>query len=335
MLKTEQDSFEALLKKVLGDLIGDATTVESLQTISQTFVKIAPRFGFTPEFLPPMKAVEQLNREYIENQFFAFWSSLPLGLFDGKTPAEAAKDPQYKIRLLGALEAMKYWQSKTLDGSWDATNYLRSKLGLPTQDAIPVPDGTTEEEMLTMLDELPVWRWYRIEAEKLTTNALAEGLQIVSVLAEPKAITRFATEILNRPKEDMPPQVRHIAFELMILISRNANRLEDALQWIADAKEETKEGEMTFAALCLHEIPLRLLSGQGIEANKTIEYLVTRHGKDQRIMQSLQNIFVQLGLMNPDGTPSSRFEEAAAITEVSPAAKSSPAPAATKLWVPD
>lgn len=326
----DREKTEQLLKRVFGELIQEPSIVETIRETSLTFFKATPRFGFTAETMPGPETVEKLKNEYFEKEFVELWSSLPLGIFDGKTPAEAVNVPQYRNILPAVITILEFWLKSPNVHRW--TNLLRERLGLPKQEAITIPDGSTEEEMLGLLDDLPIWRWYRLEVEKLSVNVLAEGLQIVSVLAEPNAVKRFAEEILNRPANEMEPKVRQIAFELLILVAKNSERIEEALLWIDKAKNETPEKEPNYAALCLHEIPLRLIHGEGEKANEVINELVHLHGRDERVMQALQNLFVQLGILNPDGTPSAalanRMQEPMNVADAQPAAKS-------KLWVPD
>ncbi|MDR0871388.1 MAG: hypothetical protein LBN39_11410, partial [Planctomycetaceae bacterium] len=219
IVKEDRALAEELLKRTLGDFIGEAATVQKIRDTSLTFAKVNPHFGFSAEAMPVPEIGERLITEYLDQTFADFWCSLPLGIFEGKTPEEAAKEPKYRNVLAGAVTVLEFWIRFQNIFAW--SNCLRKRLGLPEQGRIPVADGSTEEQMLALLDELPIWRWYRLEVEKLTTDTLEEGLQIVSVLAEPNAIKRFAEEILNRPSNTMEPQVRQIAFELLITIAKN------------------------------------------------------------------------------------------------------------------
>lgn len=302
MLEGDQERIENTLRETLGESIEvQAIKTETLRPVSQSQILVQYRFRYTPETMPPPEVRQKLEKDYYEKVFLEAWPNVPLGLLDGKTANEAAKDPKYKIRILAAIELLEYWMNE--ETGIVVANQLRQKIGLPTLNPIPVPDGS-EEEQIAVLDDLPVWRWYRLDVAKLPISALMEGIQIVAVMKEPRATLRFAEEILNRPMNDMPVQARMLAFESLIGIARGNNDLEGSLRWIEKAKNEAAELRTSDAVWCLHEIPIRLGLGQLEKAHEVINDIVKRHGHDQRIMQSLHQLFVQLGFLNPDGTPS-------------------------------
>lgn len=358
ILENDKERVENLLQESLGDSLDPVVVkTETIQPVSRSQVLVQYRFRYTPENMPSPATRQKLEKDYYENIFLDAWSNLPLGLLDGKTPVEATKDPsdktRYKVRILGAIEMLEYWMNE--ETGIVIANELRKKLGLPMQDAIPVPSGN-EEQQLALLDNLPVWRWFRLDAEKLPTVALVESLQIVSVMKEPRATLRFAKELLNRPTNSMPIPARLLAFESLVGIARGNNDLEDALLWIERAKNEAIELKTSDAIWCLHEIPVCLGLGQLERAHAAINDLVRRHGHDERVMQALHQIFVQLGFVNPDGTPRTPMRQGGDPTSMQDvesvppesasatgglwtpggnATSENPASGSSKLWTPD
>jgi hypothetical protein len=321
-IEYDRTRVEAKLKETLGDLMQEPSHVDGSRKISKTHVLVQYRFRFTPEILPPNDRMQQLENEYYEKSFAEAWNNLPLGLLDGKTPAEAAKEPAYKIRLLAVILMIESWMNE--ETGITVANKLRSRLGLPTHDPIPVPEGS-EEDLLGVLDDHPVWRWYRFDTAKLPTNLLAEGLQIVNVMKEPRATLRFAKELLNRPMDSVPIPLRFLAFESLIGIAKGLGAMEEALLWIEKAKNESAANNVPDAGWCLHEIPILLMQGQLENAQNRIQYVIRKYSKDQRVMQALQQLFVELGMLNPDGTPAAMMQQEAAA-----------APASTPgIWTPD
>jgi hypothetical protein len=342
VLADERVTIEAYLKETLGDLLQNTSKEETFRTISRTHARIQYRFRYAPETMPSAETVNRLEKNYYDTIFARDWANAPLGLLDGKTPAAAASDSSYKIRILAAIEMIEYWMNEEL--AIDFANQLRRQLNLPEQGPIAIPEGS-EEEMLEILDTHPVWRWYRFDVEKLSTPVLSEGLQVVSVMKEPRATSRFAKELLNRPMKDMPTPLRVHAFEQLIGIEQALRNSEEALLWIEKAKNEAAEVGYPDAGWCLHEIPIRLSLGQFEQAHETINYLVQNYGKDDRVMQALQHLFVQLGFLNPDGTPTAAMKRRAETATASPApnglwtpdagAGAAPAEGGSKLWTPD
>lgn len=329
LLADDREQVETLLKQALGDQFGEASKIEAIRPISRSQTKVQYRFRYTPETLPSAETLQKIEKDYYDAYFIRDWSSLPLGLLDGKTPGDVAADPKYKIRLLAAIQYIEYWMNE--ETSIDFTNRLRAHFGLPTLDTIPVPEGT-ETDLLGVLDDQPVWRWYRFDVQKLPTPVLVEGMQVVAVMKEPRATARFARELLDRPMKDMPIEARALAFESLLGIARGMNNLDEAIDWIEKAKNEAEESGITDAGWCLHEIPIRLGLGQFEKVRETIDYVIKKYGHDDNVMQGLHNLFVQLGILNPDGTPTAGFarRSQAAATETAVAA-----PAQGGLWTPD
>ncbi|MDR1269821.1 MAG: hypothetical protein LBK82_09880, partial [Planctomycetaceae bacterium] len=181
-------------------------------------------------------------------------------------------------------------------------NLLRAKLSLPMCEPIVIPAGS-DEEMLGNLEDHPVWRWHRFEVEKLPTAFLVEGFQIVAAMKERRASQKFARELLNRPFDAMPAQIRSLAFESLILAARNTNQFDTAIEWIEKAKKEVVSNNLPETVFLLHEVPVRLALGQIDKFNEVTNYLYTRYSRNEKVMLALQNIFIQLGILKPDGTP--------------------------------
>jgi hypothetical protein len=339
LLAGNRQKVEQVLKETLGDLIRDASDSVTHRTVPLSHAKIQLQFRYSPEIYPTTETLEKLETDYYEKIFTEFWCNLPLGFLDGKTPNETASDPAYRIRILGAIQMMEFWVKEDIADEF--ANRLRSKLGLPTHELLTIPNGS-EEEILDVLDAHPVWRWYRFEVEKLPTSFLTEGLQIVAAMKELRASRKFAKELLDRPMNGMPIQIRFLAFESLIAIAKESNRLEEALNWIEKAKNESAANNIADAGWCLHEIPIFLTLGQFEKSDETIQYLVKKYGRDEKVMQALHKMFVQLGFINPDGTPSAAMtpslQAEAAVQPAglwTPDAQTPAAGGGTKLWTPD
>jgi hypothetical protein len=334
-----QEAIEEKFREVLGDLVQMPGNIVDQKPVSKTHLLTQFRFCFSTEKEPDADMFKKLVEDYYKISFPETWLALPLGLLDGKTPNEAAKEQQYTISLLAAIQMVEWWLNYA-DNS-DIVQILRSRLGLPALDTITITE-VPGEDPLEVLDAYPVWRWYRFDVTKLSTEVLAGGLQIVSGMHETRATTLFAEELLNRPMDSMPFPVRIMAFESLIANTQSYGDIEKALLWVERAKAESAAQNVADAAWCLHEITLRLVQGNDQAVNDTIRYLITHYRNDESVMQSLQQLFVQLGLFNPDGTPSAALmrmqaekqaEEPKIWTPDGGTPVGSAAP--SKLWVPD
>ena len=341
-LADEQDSIEAKFREVLGDLIQIPGEVVTKKPISMTRTLMECRF-VTPSLDDSgRESIQHLVNDYYTTLLPEQWLAMPLGLLDGQTPGEAAKEPKYTVSLLAMINMIESWTRGTTDIAVAST--LRTRLGLPEPGTITVVASPEEDDPLAALDAYPVWRWHRFEVASLSTETLADGLQIVLGMHELRAASRFAEELLNRPVDSMEFPVRIMAFEVLIAASQESGDFEQALLWVERGKSETAMQNISDAAWYLHEITLQLMNKNAQGANDAIRYLTTHYGNDAEVMRSLQELFVQLGLMNPDGTPSAAASRMMAEKAAQPAEPTiwtpdSAAPAgnaaASKLWVPD
>ena len=326
----EQDFFETKVREILGDLIQFPGTIVERMPFSKTFMLAQFHLCFSPQAEDRYaETIDKLTQEYYTSVFVEKWLALPLGLLDGKTPIEAAKEPQYTVSLEAAVQRIALWLPEELAHS--VATDLRNRLGLPAQDTITIAESTVAEssgeDPLTVLDAYPIWRWHRFDVSKFSTEILAGGLQIVLGMHELRAAARFAEELLNRPMDSMPFPARIMAFEALILASQESGNFEQALLWVERGKSESASQNIPDAAWYLHEISLRLMQGNGEAANDAIRYLTTHYGDNMEVMQSLQELLVQLGLFNPDGTLSAAL--ARVLAETGPPLENQ------RIWTPD
>jgi len=340
LLAYEQEMIEAKLRGILGDLIQIPGNILKRHPVSKTRVLTQCRYCPPPERYSDSarETLKKLFDSYSTTVFVESWLTLPLGLLDGKTPSEAAKESKYMVPLLAAIQTIEAWMA---DGIGDAVPDLRSRLGLPTQDTITITTSS-DEDPTAVLDAYPVWRWHRFDMSKLSTEVLFSGLQIVFSMQVLRTAARFAEELLNRPIDSMPFPARIMAFETLIADSQANEDVEKALLWVERAKNESAVQDISDAAWYLHELSLRLMQKNSQAAHEVLQHLVTHHGNDESVMEALHELFVRLGVVNPDGTPSAamirtqqkqRQEEQKIWTPDGDASAGSAA--SSKLWVPD
>ncbi len=339
---TEKDLIMGLVQEVLGSWILGWDEPQTVHTLSSTFLQLQPRFLADLKRNDPREGQRETLREIFEETFVSHWLDQPLGLLDGKTPREASPDPNFTIRVLGAIQVIDFW----LTGSpaQSLCNTLRQRLNLPTLGVIPVPDEMSyasnpgpfqEDEQLapSFLDKQPIWRWYRIDARSLPTPALLRGFHESILFNDARTTVPFAEAVLERPINDMPYFFRKEAIRQLILKAQYDFDTEGALILIEKGMNEADEAKSSDAWLNVMEIPFRLGQGDFPKAQELIAHVMQYHRREQDAMLLLQNLLVSLGLINPDGTPVSRDDFAGGPPPTE--AVEEPAPAASKLWVPD
>ena len=327
----ERENAEQVLRDSLGDMMQFPGNILEERPASKTQSMLEYEFCFPSlERRNNLGRFDQLSDEYKKTKFIESWLASPLGLLDGKTPSEATAEPKYKIPLLVAVRIIETWYA---DPAVPVGDILRTRLGLPQEEIITLPERTDPQETagdapLAVLDDYPVWRWHRFNVEKLPTEVLAEGLEVVLGMYEFRSASRFAEEILNRPLDSMDFEIRIMAFEALIADSHRNGNVEQAFLWVDRAKNESTAKGISVAAWYIHEITLHLSQGNGKEASAAIAYLMKNHGDEPDVMEALHKLFIQLGMFNPDGTPSEAWSRALSNGQADREAEQ-------QIWTPD
>ena len=187
---------------------------------------------------------------------------------------------------------------------------------MPVPEPVDPPAGDHELVHLTPSD------WARVVTEKLADSTLIRLFERSVAYHCKRAIWRLGNEIIARPS--LADQVNRSA--VCMMLAELAPNLDQSLDFVVKAKQCATETGQSPAKCLLAELPLRLLRGDGVEAQQVIDTLRTRHKQEPGVMESLYNLLVRFGIISPDGRP------AAAAP---PAEMESAAPAASQLWTPD
>jgi hypothetical protein len=157
------------------------------------------------------------------------------------------------------------------------------------------------------------------------------------------ALRRFSKRIIEVPLTDQQQPAKMLAY--MTLINA-ADRNQEALELLGEAKAFGEANNISIANLLLTEVSLRLTAGDGAGFQKAIETLSTRYGGEPEVMARLQQMLMAYGLISPDGSPRQTPPAAAGTPSAAPAAggpgeiwtPDSAAPASkggeSKIWIP-
>lgn len=261
------------------------------------------------------ECVDRLEREVILNR----WPELPLGLLGGKTPRAAAADPALRIKLLAAVLLLQSWDD-VQEGSFDF-NQLRHALGLPTLGPID-PTGVA-------FAELPLIRVQRIEAGKLSDESLSFAFRRAVAFNVRGALDKLAREVVARPTKSGPDEKAR-AYQYL---AEHAEELDKALEYIQRGRETSLAANRSCASWDFMELPLRMDQNHIERFTQLIGHLQSKHIEEPGVARSLMQFLVQIGALNPDGTPVEPAQ-GRPLNEPSllaPGAGAEPG----KLWTPD
>ena len=156
-------------------------------------------------------------------------------------------------------------------------------------------------------------------------------------------MTRLSDRILSLPAEKENAEARYTAYEVRIAKTEAAEGPAKALELIAEAKKAAREAGISDASLSLREAAMQLALGRADEFRRLVTYVAREHRDDPEAMAELQMMMINLGLINPDGTPRSMPTAPAAAEPAPPAGETklwtpesgAPSSGGSKLWTPD
>ena len=304
------------VKATLREIGGDALDPEPQETI----------VGKTPashqlisrRWLPPRGTLNtQLEPLLAQDQRDALlhrWPDLPLGVLDGRSLRQAAADPAAHVKALAAILVMEQWTSRSA-AHFDF-NILRTQLGLPAFGPLNVPPGE--------IGAVPLVRLHRVEMEKLSDEDLMLAFQRASLYHAWDAVRKAAKAIIDRPSFN----ARRERMEAFRMLAQSATTLEEGIAHIDQGRRTAMESGHSCAAWDLLELSFRFGHNDLNEAMRLMQHIETRHIKEPGVAQTLTQMLVDVGLLNPDGTP------AMPAGRPTPAEVAAPPADPAKLWTP-
>ncbi|MGA2066454.1 MAG: hypothetical protein ABSG86_15875 [Thermoguttaceae bacterium] len=269
-----------------------------------------------------------LTAQHQRQALLEIWPETPLGLLGGQTPLAAAAEAANRVPLAAALLLLEHWAGR-IQAVFDF-NELRARLGLPTLGPIEPSPGQTQTMSLVRLA--------RVVVERLSDEDLLAGFQRAATFRVAEAVEKFGREILARPSlADRPERQQTLA-----LLAQSARKIEDALGHIDQGRRAALAAGKSCASWDLLELSFRFAAGHAAEAMQLVQHVETRHIEEPGVAQALTHLLIEIGLLNPDGTPvqlAPRPEEPAAAPAGQPSGLWTPdsakAAGGGKLWTPE
>lgn len=310
----------AAAQKVLTEIAGDTLgTVREEKVLGQTTV-VVPVLNMNLRF-PDDTPVEDRRKVLTEerrDRLINVWPDLPQGLFGGKTAREAAGDPKYKVRVLGAILMLEL----TDDASHLVIDFneLRSTLGLPTLGMVEIEPNTARE--------LPLVRLSRLDVKKLSDDDLMDAFHRATHYRYDTAILKLATEVVGRPSLDEKMD-RSEAYSVLMQVEPDVQK---RLEYLNEGRKLSLLAKHSCVSWDLEEFTLRLALGQATEAQNTLNHIRNYHLQEPGVAQALMQVLVEAGIIRPDGTPVAAAPGAGAAGLVVPGAAAQAEPG--KIWTP-
>ncbi len=307
---------------VLGDLIGEIVSEEKSGSAAVMSEAMTWRWRLPDD--TPM----DLRNEFLDAQhrdvMLEIWTQLPHAVLDGKTPAEAAQDDAYRIRLL-ALVLRTELASSESERDFDF-NELRERLGIPRAE--PISGEGQHVLALTMI------QLRRLIVEELEDESLYIAFQRAVLKGLNQVIFRAGREMINRDR--LPKGLdKHQVYEAVVNAAPNSDV---GLEIVEEAAALAKANGESPARWLLAELSLRLPRLESDHCSRLIQKLQSQHMGEPGVADGLYRLLVAYGVISEDG----KFAAgAAAAPDAAPGASAPPAAAPQQagegsgLWTPD
>jgi tetratricopeptide (TPR) repeat protein len=242
----------------------------------------------------------------------------------GKTPLEAAADPELRIPLMAAVLVLE--QGSNNRGDAASVAVLRDKLGLPQPEPI---DGAAES-----VAALPLVRVSRLGMESVTDDDLVQLYRRSILLAARSATTLVAQEAVRRPSVAtyIPPAE---AYRRLIAAEDDDQR---ALALIDEARQHAESAGESTAKWDLAELELHIDSGNGERAQAMFATIEQKHLDDPQVAAAVYRLLYETGVISPDELmsqpPLHQHAEPHAPAIAGAVAAATPPESSNVIWTP-
>jgi len=311
----------AALAEAGGDALGEMVEERVVGSITPTEQALNWRWHFPID--TPITERRKLVAEERHVAITDRWPEVARPGLGGKTPREAAADPQLRIPLMAAVLILE--QGSNNRGDEASVAVLRDKLGLSQPDPI---DGSTES-----VAALPLVRVPRLIMESVTDDDLVQLYRRAILLAARAAIPIVAQEAVRRPSiaEKISPTE---AYRRLIAAEDDDER---ALELIDEARRHAETVGESTAQWDLAELELHIDHGDGERAQAMLATIEQKHLDDPQVAAAVYRLLYETGVISPEemmgqpqhAHPHHHHAEAPAVAAASPPA------APSRIWTPD
>jgi hypothetical protein len=310
--KLDADQVKTILVAIAGDSLEPAPEETRMARTSESRLMIGHRW------VPPRGAdraqIDDFLVRDLHDTLSNRWPDHPLGVLDGRSIRQAAGDVTARVKVLAAILVMQQWSDRSL-AELDF-NRLREQLGLPTLGPIdPQP-----KEVAT----LPLVRLGRVRHENLSDEDLVLAFHRAGIYRAWDPARKFARAIIDRPSFSHRPE----RMEAYRMLAQSATSLEEGIAYIDEGRRDALSQGQSCAVWDLLELSFRFGHGDVEQAMRLMQHIETRHMEEQGVAQTLTQMLIDLGLLNPDGTPVAHAGRRAPAEAAAASAEPS------KLWTP-
>jgi hypothetical protein len=312
LTRPQANQAKATLRQIGGENLESEPEETRMARISASHHMISRRW--VPPRGGPRDQVDALLVRDFRDTLLNRWPDYPLGVLGGRSLRQAAGDPAARVKALAVILVMQQWSGRS-QAEFDF-NDLRSQLGLPTLGPIEPQPGAVRT--------LPLVRLVRVEVEKLSDEDLVTAFHRAGMYHAWEATRKFARAVIDRPVFARRPE----RMEAYRALAQSATTLEEGIATIDEGRRDALASGQSCAVWDLLELSFRFGHGDVEQAMRLMQHIESRHVDEPGVAQTLTQMLINVGLLNPDGTPVAMPGQRAAA-DVAPAAAEP-----SKLWTP-
>ena len=329
------DANKAQVDELLTPLTGGKAPVEE-QPNDEALLDILQSDMPFLRFKGTQAAGSDLQRKVVADRLVERALACRLPIIDGKSLAEVADDEAYMLQRTAIMRTLENYDALLVFAA-DSLTELSKQLNVPVQPRIPA-----SAEIINNLEnhDLP-----RVDVHDAAADLAVYLLQRAKQVRCTPAILAAADRLISMEPEGELKQAKLFAYLSKVPLIPST---EKALAILDEARQWANANGQSEAPLLLAMIPQYLMSGNGEGFQTVMRDLTGKYGNDPSVMGRLQQMLVQFGLINPDGSPrvpgggaapaepsgSGLWTPDQGAAPAPPAAGGQPAAGGSKLWVP-
>ena len=328
----EGETFEAALK-LFSDAAGDLAKPDENETeedetgatIPRELALLMWRWHFPDK--TPLGIRRRIEKEMWGRVTTTLWPEQPLSALEGKTPSQAADNPELTVALRGAVNV--------LDTHCDRSQYNLSIEELSRQLQID-PPATVHFDGESSLTSLQL---RRVDVKELDDEKLGMLLQRAVLIRHGGFLYDVLREVMARPGRLEKFDQQQVLITLAD-ICREQGRQEESLEWIATGRELAKSEDNAFEKTLqwvVLELTVRLENSDDPEIMPLLRHINDYYfPKLPELRESITALAESCGV-TPPWNADDAIAEVSSIQDgvwTPDKAASGAAPAAKKLWLP-
>ncbi|MEQ8837495.1 MAG: hypothetical protein RID07_11880 [Lacipirellulaceae bacterium] len=320
------DEVEALLKDILGDAFQERTELEVVAEKPAAEEALSWRWRL-PDDTPPEHRRKLLG-ERRRKAILEDWVAAPRGALDGKSPQEAAGDPQALLPLLGSVLIVE--QAAADASEFELFTTLRENLGLPERVTVELSDEEIDRVPLVRLTHVETKPLRSLQLQKLLNRTVMAGANLATLLVAEELVGRAEAGDTIEEGVDLAAAYRQLI--------RAEPAPDRALEWVSKAAHWTENNtENSAAEWALLELELQIERGDAEGLQRSLDAIRQKHIEEPGVAEAVYKLLYSAGLFPPEemqGGPQQPAENASGLWTPDSEAAAAPEETKSAIWTP-